>query len=170
MRSILTLIITLLALCLLAGCGPSQTRAEFESDHPYAKQVTEIPANSPDALTVVIYRDNQPDIDFGSPGFDRVYHLNPGQHVLAERHKAEIAQAEAKRLADEKATKEHAEREAAAKAASAPERAKITALALSLTNLPMPTMTSEAGKALIKQARGQAEKFARWLESEGAKL
>jgi hypothetical protein len=62
----------------LVGCGPSQTRTEFEGDHEYAKIISEIPAQSADQLTVVIYSDFQPRIDFHG-----VYHPCPGQHVLA---------------------------------------------------------------------------------------
>ncbi len=88
----------------------------------------------------------------------------------AEKLKAEIAQAEIDRLAKEKADKEKADAAAAKKAAKAPEKAKIKTLADIIRALPIPTLTSPEGSALIVQVKSQADKFANWLESEGAKL
>lgn len=71
------LLILLPLLAILIGCGPSQSRAAFESDHPYAKPASEI--HSPETgLTVVQYLDHVPSIGFDGSG----YRLVPTQYTM----------------------------------------------------------------------------------------
>lgn len=71
---------TLAILCLFAiGCtGPSQTRAAFESDHPYAKIEWEVPPNDLRPLAIVQYFDRVPTIGFDGGN----YRLVPTQHTM----------------------------------------------------------------------------------------
>lgn len=96
-----------------------------------------------------------------------------------ERRKREEAEAEAKRVRDEKEAEERAERERVAaeeaaraeetrKAAAAPDKAKVAALAADVRALSIPSLATSPG--LVEQIARQVEKFAAWLESEAGKL
>ena len=90
--------------------------------------------------------------------------------MLAEKLKREAVEAEAKRLIDEQRKKDAAEAAAAKKAANAPERAKVIALAKTIAALPIPALESEEGQALTKLITQQITRFSKWLKAEGEKL
>ena len=90
--------------------------------------------------------------------------------LLAEKLKREAVEAEAKRLIDEQRKKDAAEAAAAKKAANAPERAKVIALAKTIAALPIPALESEEGQALTKLITQQITRFSKWLKAEGEKL
>jgi hypothetical protein len=90
--------------------------------------------------------------------------------LLAEKLKREASEAEAKRLIDEQRKKDAAEAAAAKKAANAPERAKVLALAKAIAALPIPALESEEGKALAVLIAEQITRFSKWLKAEGEKL
>lgn len=103
------------------------------------------------------------------------------QAAAAERARRDeadrIAKAEADRLAAELARIEKAradqvaaEAAAAKKAKAAPDREKLAALAAGIRALPVPTLATEAGAALVVRITEQAAKFAAWVESEAARL
>ena len=88
----------------------------------------------------------------------------------AEREAREKAEAElrAKQEAERKAQEE---REAAARAAAAaPDRDKLDALAQAVRALPVPVLSTSAGKDIETLIRDQVEKFARWIENNKTKL
>ncbi len=85
------------------------------------------------------------------------------QKLQALRDELEAKElAEAKRLADEKA--------AARKAASAPDKQKLSAMAAAVRTIAVPTLTTDAGIALKAKIAEQVAKFASWLEAEATKL
>lgn len=103
------------------------------------------------------------------------------RQAAAEREKAQKALDEAaaalvKKIEEQQAkeaadAKREAEAKAAAKkAAAAPDRQKLTNLAGLVRALPLPTLTTEAGKALAIRITEQRTKFAAWLDAEGARL
>lgn len=71
-------------------------------------------------------------------------------------------EAEAKRVADEQA--------AAAKAAAAPDKQKVAAFARAIRGLAVPKLDSATAAPLALRIADQVEKFAKWVESEAARL
>lgn len=98
----------------------------------------------------------------------------------AERKKREVAEAEARKLriakeaAEEKirvarakeAAEKEADRKAAAKAAKAPDKAKLLAYAKSIRELPDPKMASEDGVDLVQSMRHSLNEIAETIEKE----
>jgi colicin import membrane protein len=70
--------------------------------------------------------------------------------------------AEAKRVADELAAKK--------KAAAAPDKQKLKVLADSIRKIALPTMSTPEGTAIVQEVKGQAEKFAIWVEKRSLTL
>ncbi len=68
----------------------------------------------------------------------------------------------AKRVADEKAAQR--------KAAAAPDKHKLSAMAEAVRLISVPALTSDAGIALKNKISEQVAKFAAWLEAEASKL
>lgn len=88
----------------------------------------------------------------------------------AEREARERVEAELReRQEAERRAKEEAERQARA-AAQAPDREKLAAFAEAVRDLPVPTLDSEAGKAITNLIREQVTKFAAWIITQQAKL
>lgn len=59
---------------------------------------------------------------------------------------------------------------AAARAAAAPDREKLEVFAAAVRALPVPELTTDAGKALAGKLASQTEKFAAWIIEQSAKL
>jgi len=70
--------------------------------------------------------------------------------------------AEAKRIADELAAQK--------KAAAAPDKQKLKVLADSIRKIALPTMSTPEGTAIVQEVKGQAEKFAIWVEKRSLTL
>ena len=88
----------------------------------------------------------------------------------AEREAREKAEAELRaREEAERKAREEAEAKARA-AAQAPDREKLAAFAEAVRNLPVPTLDSEAGKAITNLIRDQVTKFAAWIINQQTKL
>lgn len=88
----------------------------------------------------------------------------------AEAVKREALEAEL-RAKQEAEAREKAERDAAERAAAkAPDREKLLALAQAIRALPIPSLDSEVGQGIINLIREQAEKFAKWIETQTTKL
>lgn len=97
--------------------------------------------------------------------------------AAAERAKAEAARLEAKKLVDQLAAAEKERQrlldEAEAKiqaAAKAPDKTKLAEFAKAIRALPVPTLSSKAGKPLAAKLTEQVTKFAAWVETEAGKL
>lgn len=88
----------------------------------------------------------------------------------AEREKREAAEKELARIAKEKANQIAADDAAAKKAAAAPDREKLLAIAVAVRGTAMPALSTDGGAALALRIREQLEKFAAWIESEAAKV
>jgi len=91
----------------------------------------------------------------------------------AEREAKALRDAEAKRLADIEAAriaKEKAEAEAAKKAAAAPDKAKLMGFAAMIRSLAVPQVQSEESKTVAVEISQKVESFAKWIESQTAKL
>jgi uncharacterized lipoprotein len=71
------LVIALVAILALTGCGSqSQTRAEYESDHPYAKKAWELPPSPERMGTTVQYVDHVPTMDFNGNNYRRIRRID----------------------------------------------------------------------------------------------
>ncbi len=55
-------------------------------------------------------------------------------------------------------------------AAAAPDREKLDAIAQAIRTLPVPKMSTHAGKEIETLIRSQVEKFATWIENQKTKL
>jgi colicin import membrane protein len=80
----------------------------------------------------------------------------------AESEARAAREAEQKRLADEA--------EAKRRAAAAPDREKLAALAAAVRALEMPELATLAGVTLVAEIAAQREKFAFWIKKKGAAL
>lgn len=103
---------------------------------------------------------------------------NKAAEERAAREKAE-AELKAAREAEEKRKREEAARIEAEKAAAAaaqekalaaPDADKLKALAKTIAALPLPTLTSKAGKTFAPKLSEQVNKFAAWVAAEAKKL
>lgn len=92
----------------------------------------------------------------------------------AEREAAEAKRKEQDRVEAEKRTAEakaKAERDAAAKAARAPDREKIIAFATTLVNLPIPAALASAEATRLAYSIGmKVDELAQWIKGEAGKL
>lgn len=98
------------------------------------------------------------------------------EREAAERKAAEERAAREKLEAELKA-KQEAERKAKEEAiaaqraaAAAPDRDKLDAFAQAIRALPVPEMSTHAGKEIETLIRSQVEKFAMWIENQKTKL
>lgn len=85
----------------------------------------------------------------------------------AAREKLEREAAERKR-AEEKAAAEEAERQR--RAASAPDREKLAAIANAVRALHVPAMSNPCANVVAGEVRSKIEAFARWIESKAETL
>jgi hypothetical protein len=90
--------------------------------------------------------------------------------ALAERQAREKAEAELAAARKAEADRVAREQEAARQAAAAPEKQKLATLAATVRAMPVPALTTEAGKALRVKIAEQVEKMAKWIESEASRL
>jgi hypothetical protein len=101
--------------------------------------------------------------------------LNAERHARekVEREAAEARRKEAERIAAEQlaeSKRKAAEAEAARKAATAPDREKIMALAAAVRSLTIPHCATEAGRAACAIIDEQCGKFAAWIENQAEAL
>jgi hypothetical protein len=88
----------------------------------------------------------------------------------AEKRKRELAEAESLRLKNEAEAKAKAEGAAKRKAARAPDKEKVAALAAKVRDIQVPKFTSEDGAEVGKIIGEQIAKMAAWLETQAEKL
>lgn len=86
------------------------------------------------------------------------------------RKDKEKAERDLKAIQDANAEKKRTEAAAAKRAARAPDKTKLKAVAALVRNLALPTASTEEGIALVAKIKSQAEKFAVWIEAEAEKL
>jgi hypothetical protein len=77
------LILALVTLATLAGCGQPLTRTEWESHHPWCKPIAEIPAD--DGTARIVYPDRLPSLTPSADGRTATYHTTAGVHILHVR-------------------------------------------------------------------------------------
>ncbi len=56
------------------------------------------------------------------------------------------------------------------KAAAAPDKAKLKAIAASVRKLEVPTVTTPEGEAVLAEIKAKIEGFAKWIEAQTEKL
>ena len=91
----------------------------------------------------------------------------------AEREAKALRDAEAKRLAEiesARIAKEKADADAAKKAAAAPDKAKLIEFAISVRDIPVPTVKSADANAVRDDIAAKLESLAKWIEAQAAKL
>jgi hypothetical protein len=87
----------------------------------------------------------------------------------AEREAKALRDAETKRLADIEAAKIESarlEKEAAKKAAAAPDKAKMQEFAAKVRALVVPLASSESGRQVAAEINRKVESFAKWIEAQ----
>lgn len=94
--------------------------------------------------------------------------LVAAREAEAKRKQAEadVAEAERQRLAHEQRTRELE----AQRAAQAPDREKLIALAKAVHDIPRPELTTEAGKATMALVMEQFQKFVIWIHKKAEEL
>lgn len=90
--------------------------------------------------------------------------------VIIAEQKRQAAESELKAKQEAESKRLAAEKAAARKAAAAPDRQKLAAMAGAVRLIAVPSLTTEAGIALKAKIQEQVAKFASWLEAEAAKL
>jgi hypothetical protein len=91
----------------------------------------------------------------------------------AEREVKALRDAEVKRSADietARIAKEKADAEAAKKAESAPDKAKLIEFSIAIRNMPVPTVKSSEANAVRNDVCAKLESFAKWIESQTANI
>lgn len=87
-----------------------------------------------------------------------------------EREAREKAEAEARALREKQAAEEKAKAESARKAARAPDKEKLLALAQAVRDIVLPEMATDAGKAIRANYRDQLEEIADAIERDAKAL
>jgi hypothetical protein len=90
--------------------------------------------------------------------------------VAAEHAAREKAEAELRAAREERDRKAKAEVAAKARAGRAPDRQKLKVLAGDVRKLPVPSASTDEGRAVIEKIKQQVEKFALWIEAQGEGL
>lgn len=90
--------------------------------------------------------------------------------ATAERVAREKMEAELKAKLDAEEDARRQAEESARKAAAAPDREKLAAFAAAVRALPVPELTTDAGKSVSAELAAQTGKFATWIERQSAKL
>lgn len=87
-----------------------------------------------------------------------------------ERVAREKMEAELKAKLDAEEAEWRQREEAARQAAAAPDREKLSAFAAAIRAMPVPDLTTDAGKAVSAKLAAQTGKFATFIERQSAKL
>ncbi len=90
--------------------------------------------------------------------------------LKAERDARAKLEADAAEVRAKEARRVAAEKRAAKKAAMAPDKDKILALAASITAIPMPSVASEEAQRLVAEISSKCVKFAAWVSQQADAL